>query len=255
MREIIKKIINRAGYEVKRRSTGGLTPVEISERERAIVEYVVDNRLSMVSKERLWATLMACKHVIDHQIPGDFVECGVWRGGNSLIAAALFSLMNASRNVTLFDTFGGMTAPTDYDKKTGSNSTVYDIFKRSKKHDHSTWCYASLEEVRSNLNKFGIDLGAVKFVQGDVSKTLNDVNNLPSEISVLRLDTDFYDSTKAELEILYPRLSIGGVLIIDDYGGWTGARKAVDEYFSTKASRPFLQYTDSTGRMGIKHCM
>jgi hypothetical protein len=76
---------------------------------------------------------------------------------------------------------------------------------------------------------------------------------LPKKISVLRLDTDWYDSTLLELEILYPRLSVGGVLLIDDYGYWSGAKKAVDEYFEKNGNRPFLQYTDSTGRTGVKH--
>jgi O-methyltransferase len=252
MKVIAKKLIKIAGFQVMRRSAS-ITPVEISDQEREIIEYVIDNRLTMVSRERLWATLMACKHVIERDIPGDFVECGVWRGGNSLIASAIFSLYKSPKKVILFDTFSGMTAPTDYDKKSGSGSTCHDKFERSQRQDYNAWCYASLAEVQMNLRKYGIDLDNVKFVKGDVSKTLGEASNLPNDVSVLRLDTDFYDSTKAELEILYPRLSTGGVLIIDDYGGWTGARKAVDEYFSTKIARPFLQYTDSTGRMGIKH--
>ena len=74
--------------------------------------------------------------------------------------------------------------------------------------------------------------------------------NIPKKISILRLDTDFYESTKIELEILYARLETSGVLIIDDYGNYKGARKAVDEYFKIK---PFLIYLDHTSRLLIKN--
>jgi predicted O-methyltransferase YrrM len=92
---------------------------------------------------------------------------------------------------------------------------------------------------------------SVRFVEGDVVQSLKIESNLPESISVLRLDTDWYESTRAELEVLYPRLSPGGVLIIDDYGHWGGAKKAVDEYFRGRP-KPLLQYTDYTGRMGVK---
>jgi O-methyltransferase len=90
------------------------------------------------------------------------------------------------------------------------------------------------------------------FIQGDVAVTLEVPNNLPEGIAVLRLDTDWYESTKKELEILYPRLSVGGVLLVDDYGHWVGAREAVDEYFKRHNNRPFLVYNDNTGRAGVK---
>lgn len=94
----------------------------------------------------------------------------------------------------------------------------------------------------------------MRFVKGDVATTLRDETNLPSLISVLRLDTDWHDSTLAELQTLYPRLSVGGSLLIDDFGYWDGARKAVEDYFATLPPRvrPLLHYTDYTGRMGVK---
>ena len=85
--------------------------------------------------------------------------------------------------------------------------------------------------------------------KGDVLSTLAVPDNLPLKIAVLRLDTDWYESTRMELETLYPRLSVDGVIMIDDYGHWTGARRAVDEYFA-RGQRPLLQYTDATGRAG-----
>ncbi len=92
----------------------------------------------------------------------------------------------------------------------------------------------------------------LEFIQGDVFDTLRCIEKLPDEISVLRLDTDWYESTKFELETLYPRLSQRGVLIIDDYGYWEGARKAVDEFFLKMPYKPLFNVVDSTGRSAIK---
>ena len=90
----------------------------------------------------------------------------------------------------------------------------------------------------------------VKLIQGDVAETLLESKNLPEKIAILRLDTDWYESTRIELERLYPLLEPGGVLIIDDYGHFDGARKAVDEYF--KAERPWMHYVDYTCRLILK---
>jgi hypothetical protein len=91
----------------------------------------------------------------------------------------------------------------------------------------------------------------VHFVQGPVEETLP--GTTPDSVALLRLDTDWYESTLHELTHLYPRMSAGGVLIIDDFGHWDGARRAVTEYFSTSAKPILLTRTDYTGRMGIKH--
>ena len=74
----------------------------------------------------------------------------------------------------------------------------------------------------------------------------------PTAVALLRLDTDWYLSTKHEMEHLYPRLSAGGVLIVDDYGHWDGARQAVEEYFLTHGDKPLLARTDYTGRLAVK---
>ena len=193
---------------------------------------------------------MACRYVAERNISGDFVECGVWRGGNSIIAAAVFGAIAPEKYVWLFDTFAGMTEPTPFDVNVRGESAD-SKFRQSIRGDHNDWCYSPIDEVKTNFEKVGLLGEKVKFVEGDVARTLANVDELPSVISVLRLDTDWYESTKVELEVLYPRLSVGGVLIIDDYGHWGGARKAVDEYFEGRA-RPFLQYIDQTARVGVK---
>jgi len=144
-----------------------------------------------------------------------------------------------------------MTEPTSVDISfTGKAAKeTYDI---NKKYDHNDWCFTSLEDVRSNFEKAKLLDDNISFVKDDILKTLQDAAVLPEKISVLRLDTDWYESTKAELEVLYPRLSIGGVLILDDYGHWAGSKKAVDEYFQKNGKRPFFQYTDYSGRVAVK---
>ena len=245
------RILASRGLKVIRASTQDRAwPVELSGDDRQIVEYVTQNHLTMVSDERLYTTLMACQHVARRGIPGDFVECGVWRGGNSIVAADTFRRLAPDRSVYLFDTFAGMTAPSERDISYVGDTADAE-FSRGQQEGFNEWCYAPLDEVRSNFLKAGLAGPNIKFVQGDVLETLGEPTFLPETISVLRLDTDWYESTKRELEVLYPRLSEGGVLIIDDYGHWGGAKQAVDEYFETHP-RPFLQYTDYTGRVGVK---
>lgn len=227
-------------------------PVELSTSEINIISEVFSKELTGVSRERAFANLMACKYAIERNIGGAFVECGVWRGGNAIIAAALFRLYGRSREVILFDTFNGMVAPTDEDKEIATGAYARTEFDRFQGTDHNAWCYASLDDVKQNFANFGLLDDNIKFVRGDVLETLSQECNLPECISVLRLDTDWYESTKKELEILYPRLSMGGVLLIDDYGHWSGSKRATDEYFAACRNRPFLQYTDYTGRAAVK---
>jgi O-methyltransferase len=227
-------------------------PVEFSKEENELVEYIKSNELTLVSYERLWATLMACKHAIEQGIDGDFVECGVWRGGNALLAAEIFRMYKAhDRKVYMFDTFKGMTPPTEADAKISTGESVLPKFLSKQKDDHNEMYYASLDQVRENFAKRGLLASNVIFVPGDVLQTL-DGREVPARISVLRLDTDWYESTRKELEVLYPRLSLGGTLIVDDYGHFAGSKKAVDEYFGRTGKRPLLTCSDYTGRIGVK---
>jgi len=253
-RRMLDKALDRFGLEKKSKNQYYKTqlPVEFTEFERQAYEYVKKNRLSITYDRGLIATILACRHVSEHAVPGDFVECGVWRGGNAILAAMLFKEYGVEKRVYLFDTFEGMTEPTEADVAAASNKPAIEIFRELQRETHNDMCYASFDDVQSNFRDSGLLTDAVRFIQGDVLQTLRDEANLPHHIALLRLDTDWYESTRLELDVLYPRLSRGGILIIDDYGYWTGARKAADEYFSTVAARPFLQYVDFTGRMAVK---
>lgn len=193
----------------------------------------------------IWTLINSIKYVARNNIDGDFVEAGVWRGGNLIIYNELKKKFLLNNKIFAYDTFEGMPLPSKYDIK-WNGITAFDRYKL-KSND---WCKCSLEDVKKNILSISKDLDDIKFIKGLVENTLLVEDNLPKKISILRLDTDFYESTKIELEILYPRLVNGGVLIIDDYGNWKGCKKAVDNYFQNKA---FLIYIDHGSRLYIKN--
>jgi O-methyltransferase len=222
-------------------------PVEFNQFERINIQNA--KKYSLTTFERMSALTVACKHVIVKNIPGDFVECGVWKGGNLILMSTINSYTGSKRKIHGFDTFTGMTEPTDIDRDLWGESAK-SLLSRSEYKDGtaSFHAFASKELVGKILNDNGCF--DVNLVEGDVAKTLFLKSNLPSHISILRLDTDWYESTKIELEVLYPLLVPGGILIIDDYGHFSGARKAVDEYF--KDDLPFMFHVDYSCRMIIK---
>ena len=205
----------------------------------------------MASRDRLYAVFQAVQYVNANHISGDFVECGVWRGGTSMVGALTqISEGDTSRRIWLYDTFSGMTTPSEKDIHRWAGQKAWRKWARSERDDHNDWCYASLDEVKRNLFSTGYPRDRIEFIKGDVKQTLT--SGGPDRIAVLRLDTDWYESTKIELETLYPRLSRGGVFIVDDYGVWKGARQAIDQYFEEQNIKILLQRTDYTGRMGLK---
>jgi hypothetical protein len=205
----------------------------------------------MTSPERVYSVCKAVEYVARNRIAGSLVECGVWRGGSMMAAAmTLVRLGDTSRDLYLFDTFAGMTEPTSYDETFDGVDARTAWQQESGGAPLNAWCHATLEDVVANLSSTGYPRARLNFVQGPVEETLP--SRAPDRISLLRLDTDWYESTRHELEHLYPRLERGGVLIVDDYGHWKGARKAVDEYLESLPTVPLLARIDFTGRMAIK---
>lgn len=225
-----------------------IAPEQFDAEHRRIIDLV--RPYTMTSPERIAATCQAVDYVVKYDVPGDFVECGVWRGGNTM-AAALSYLRHGSRlpDLYLFDTFEGMSEPTDVDRAAGSHESAAALLARAEKGSE-LWARASLEDVRRNLATIDYPSAQIHFVKGMVEKTIP--SGAPARVAVLRLDTDWYESTRHELEHLFPRLSPGGVLIIDDYGHWEGARRAVDEYFITQRAPILLARIDYTGRIGVR---
>jgi O-methyltransferase len=200
---------------------------------------------TMTTPERLYGLREATRYVSREHIPGDCVECGVWRGGSSMaVALGLLDAGDHQRRLWLYDTFAGMTAPGERDEAE-VHRRFAEISSRGKR-----WISVPLEEVRANLESTGFPDDRLEFVVGKVEDTIP--RRAPRTISLLRLDTDWYESTRHELVHLWPRLSSGGVLIIDDYGHWEGARKAVDDFFDEVGSRPLFARLDYTGRMLVK---
>ena len=189
--------------------------------------------------------------MVDNNIPGDIIECGVWRGGSMMaVALKLLNEKKSEKDLYLFDTYEGMSKPTDLDVSLEGEIANNQFEENKKSEDSSDWCLAALEEVKQNITKTGYDLEKIHFIKGKVEDTLP--KYAPKQIALLRLDTDWYESTKHELIHLFPLLVTGGVLILDDYGYWAGAKKAVDEYFSKNKIQILLNRIDQTGRIAIK---
>jgi hypothetical protein len=204
---------------------------------------------TMTSIERMYALYNAVRYVIYNNIEGDFVECGVWRGGSSMMIALTLNSMNINnRQLFLYDTFEGMSEPTenDVDFRGGHADSLLKQDVQDKQN--SVWCLADLQDVQNNMELTNYPVRNIKFVQGKVENTIP--KTISENIALLRLDTDWYESTAHELKYLYPKLMTKGVLIIDDYGHWEGCRKAVDEYFA--GNTLLLNRIDYTGRIAIK---
>lgn len=200
---------------------------------------------TLISPERGWALAEAVRYVCRSGISGDIAECGVWKGGACLLASLVLKEEqdDSKRRIWLYDTFTGMVAPGEEDRIASSGEALSD-------RNPEGWWSSSLIEVKQNLTLKDPGSANYKFVKGPVEETLN--SEIPEHLAILRLDTDWYESTMKELEVLYPRLVPGGILIIDDYGHFTGARKAVDEYFGNLGEPVLLHRSDYTGRVLMK---
>jgi O-methyltransferase len=208
---------------------------------------------TMTSLERGYALYQAVRYLADHAIPGSLVECGVWKGGSCMIMAmALLARGDKERTIYLYDTFTGMPEPTDHDRIAWNGRPVrekWEADQAGRGHYFTGWAVGA-DEVLRNLRSVGWPESRTVVIEGDVGITLDRVQ--PDRIALLRLDTDWYESTAVELDRLYPRLTSGGVLIIDDYGHFVGARKAVDDYFADPSRIILLNRVDYTGRVGVK---
>lgn len=214
--------------------------------------YEFSRKFTMTSIERLYALYKAVEYVERSALEGDILECGVWLGGSMMLAAKMLSASKSTeRGLYLFDTFEGLPEPDSAeDVDLWGNKAVDGWQQRKIDSESSYWARATYDEVQKNMISTSYPEGKIHLVKGLVENTLPD--NAPEKLAILRLDTDWYSSTIHEMEHLYPRLVQGGVLIIDDYGHFQGARKAVDEYFEKLDTPPMLMRVDYTCRMAIK---
>jgi hypothetical protein len=216
------------------------------------VEQIIERvrPFTMTSSERISALCHAVRYIAKHGIPGDIVECGVWRGGSVMAAAlTLQAEHDISRALHLFDTFAGMPPPSAVDRAAQSGRTAASLLAEADSSS-DLWALAPINDVRANLESTNYPVDRIRLIKGRVEDTIP--REAPAEIALLRLDTDWYESTRHELIHLYPKLSIGGVLIVDDYGHWEGARRAVDEYIRDNSLAILLHRIDYTGRIAVK---
>lgn len=225
-----------------------------SEADREIVERVLPH--SMTGVARMLALVDAVRYCVRRGVAGAFAECGVWRGGSVLAMILTLQSMGVDdRPIYLYDTFEGMTEPTTHDVSLIDGAAL-DMWTEAQRNDERPWqnLFSSSvfheEEVRRLLLDTRYPSDLIRFVRGPVEVTLP--GQRPDSLALLRLDTDWYESTKHELEHLYPVLSPGGILIIDDYGHWQGAQKATDDYLAAAGAYLLLNRIDYTARIAIK---
>jgi O-methyltransferase len=252
--EIVKKIINNFNFKIEHKNSwykrNEHLIAEITDEELNIIKEI--SSFSMSTPANHWAIIQSLKHISENKIEGDVVESGVWKGGNLILFKIFLDKLQMDKKIFAYDTFSGMPLPggKDFDLKNINAKKIYDNYENKG----IKWCYSNLDEVKSNIMSFDKNyINSFNFIKGKVEDTLKIPNNLPEKICLLRLDTDFYESTKKELEVLFPKLVSGGVLIIDDYGHWKGSKQAVDEYFDLNKNFFWLHRIDYASRLLIKN--
>lgn len=242
-----RRIINRS-QNSKSQSALLIFPEDADNAARETMKRVAP--FTMTTLEGQATLINAVRYILRHHLLGAFVECGVWRGGSSMaMALTLMQEMAADRELYLYDTFQGMTTPDVRDRTI--DGVLAEKHLEHDVHKEGVWCIAGLDDVRQNIRSTSYPEEKVHFIKGPVEETLP-VQSPEGEIALLRLDTDWYKSTRHELTHLYPKLVSGGVLIIDDYGYWQGARQAVDEYFGAMERPYYLHRVDRSARVLIK---
>lgn len=253
MKNLIRRIFRKFDMDIIKLDKNVNTEIKFSPdidlEAREIINQV--QNYTMTSVERLFSLINATRYISKNNILGDFVECGVWKGGSMMATAySLKNMGELDRNLYLFDTFEGMTPPSNNDI-TYSNLEAAKLLAESSKEDSSSiWCYSPLDEVKINITSTGYNPEKIHLIKGKVEETIPQC--IPEKIALLRLDTDWYESTRHELEHLFPRLVHGGVIIIDDYGHWKGCQQATDEYFQKNNIPILMNRIDYTGRIAIK---
>lgn len=217
---------------------------------------------TMVDKKHLLYLDKIIYYVNRNNIIGAIAECGVWKGGCCMwMAYCQKKYSNRLRNIYMYDTYTGMTIPDSYkdDKKALEiyNQIDNNVYKREydKWHNENKWAYVPLDFVKNNMLSVNYDNSKIIYIKGDVCKTLKDINNLPEKIAILRLDTDWYESTKIELDVLFPLVSINGFIIIDDYYAWKGSQNATDEFLINNKHKINIVDKNLTGNIFVMQKM
>lgn len=250
LRRQLHNMVNRLGYTVtKNRSNRSGIYHDMDESFGPI--YETTRHMTTSSVDRMYALYLAAQYISRSKIPGDIVECGVWQGGSSMIAAlTLLGCGDRDRKLWLYDTYAGQPEPGETDFQANDGSDPHRRWAETQHGEINDWAFVPVEQVKANMLSTGYPEENLALIKGDVEETIP--GDAPEKIALLRLDTDWKSSTYHELEHLYPRLSPGGVLIIDSYGWWTGCREATDQYLAENETQILLNRIDEAGRIGIK---
>jgi hypothetical protein len=238
----VKKVFSRK----KKEFPSDYTPEEI-----AIIREV--RPYTMTGAARVHSLIQAVRYIVENNIAGDIVECGVWKGGSMLAVIRTLQLLKApARLLWLYDTYEGMPEPSAEDIGRDGKPALeqFGQYRDGEPEKGSQWCRSPFEEVQSVLAATGYPQDMIRMIKGKVEDTIP--GEMPQHISILRLDTDWYASTKHEMDHLYPVLARHGVMIVDDYGCWQGSRKAVDEYKLANKIPLLLQRIDLSARITVK---
>lgn len=249
MMKLIRKCLRMLRYDLVKYDGKNKLPSDFEPLHQEIYQKVADR--TMTSPERIYSLVQAVKYIEKHAIEGAIVECGVWKGGSMMaVAETLTRSGNLNRELYLYDTFEGMSEPTAHDKTFFGADAAEILESDTNKERNLVWAYSSLETVQQGMASTRYPQNKIRYVKGKVEDTIP--VTLPGKIALLRLDTDWYESTLHEMIHLFPLLEKGGVLLLDDYGHWEGARKAVDEYIEKYQLKILLNRIDETGRIAIK---
>ena len=243
--QILKYITLKLGFKIN-----PLGPSKDMDREFKEI-YLLCKKYTMTPVERMYGLYQSINYITKSDIKGDFVECGVWKGGSAMIIAlTLLKLGDTSRKIYLYDTFKGMPKPSEKDIRIKDREPAINIWTKSKRNNKYELCFSPLAEVKKNILSTGYPKENIVLVEGKVEETIP--RDSPSKIALLRLDTDWYHSTYHTLQHLFPLLNKKGVLLVDDYGYWKGAKDAVDEYLKKNNINILLNKIDPSARIGIK---
>ena len=221
LRPLRLELVRRAQYDAAVRREGQDWPAQAE---------------TMIGRKRLNQLQRCIEEVLREHIPGDLIECGVWRGGATIfMRAVLKAYGDVQRQVWVADSFKGLPPP---------DAENYPLDKDDQLH-----CFqqlgVSLEEVKANFTRYGLLDDQVQFLPGWFKDSLPTASI--DRLAVLRADGDMYESTTQILTYLYPKLSVGGYCIIDDYGAGLGCRQATDDYRRQHGVTEPLQWIDWGG--------
>ena len=247
IKNLLRSLLKNVGYEIRKYPRCIDPAVEKEFKEL----YGKLEMKSGQSWQRFYSLYKALIHITENNIPGDIVECGVYKGASLVVAGHVLKALNDTRRkIYLYDTFEGMLEAGSHDVLVGSGKDAKEMLSEMGMEKWGDWCRGDLDEVQKNVWKTGYPKDQFVFVKGKVEDTIP--KTIPGKIALLRVDVDWLEPTYHALTHLFPRLCRNGVLILDDYGHWEGAKKAVDRYFTENKTGMMLHRIDYSGRIGIK---